>query len=79
MSSVPRATHKEILKILRRIEENQILENADERIRKLEKRLDVEIGNREELETRMRKWSEYWNVNFEITPRYEKKPVEKEK
>lgn len=66
---------KTILAILKRIESNQSLENADDRIKSLERKLNIEIGNREELEKRIRAWEDYWKVSFSTTPKYEKKEM----
>lgn len=64
---------KEILKLLREMHANLWLMNSDERLKDLNRRLDIIQGTQEEQGKRIQAFEKYFEVEFTRTLKYQKK------
>ncbi len=70
MSTSPQ---KQILNTLRRIESSLWLLNGDERLKDLNRRLDIIQGNAEEQEKRIKCFEKYFKIEFVREMKYKRK------
>ena len=66
------SSQKQILNTLHRIEASLWLLNGDERLKDLNRRLDIIQGNAEEQEKRIKCFEKYFKIEFVKEMRYKK-------
>lgn len=70
---------KEILLILRQIQGMLWVENPADLIKSLERRLDIQAGNDEELEKKIKGLEDYFKIKFVKNQQYERSTIIKKR